>query len=79
VLWLFDLRLFEVLLAVRAMKTVMMAMTMIMESAVVRKETTMKTMKTMKTMMMMSAVRMDEEEGEEGEREVVVRLSSVVW
>jgi len=70
VLWLFDLRLFEVLLAVSVMTT----KTMVMESAVRRE--TMKTMKTMK----MSAVRM-EEEGGEGEREVVVveKLLLVVW
>jgi len=71
---LFDLRLFEVLLAVSVMKTVMTTKTMVMESAVRRE--TMKTMKTMK----MSAVRMDEEGGE-GEREVVVveKLLLVVW
>ena len=66
---MFDLRLFEVLLAVSVMKTVMTTKTMVMESAVMR------TMKTMK----MSAVRM-EEEGGEGEREVVVeKLLLVVW
>ena len=67
---MFDLRLFEVLLAVSVMTT----KTMVMESAVRRE--TMKTMKTMK----MSAVRM-EEEGGEGEREVVVveKLLLVVW
>jgi len=67
---LFDLRLFEVLLAVSVMTT----KTMVMESAVRRER--MKTMKTKK----MSAVRM-EEEGGEGEREVVVveKLLLVVW